>query len=181
MSASRWAPMISRSSGGPLICLSAPLRRPPVHWALYGCYGGSRETSVADPVRYEGKWRRSSGSSLAALGLRGLLGGAALDEYRLLIQGGSKGERCLSCSPAAGPEAALLVWGFKVEAGSGSVLTARRSQKKKSWHMGVQDFWGQAPLGKKGITGCLSLPSALDAALSPTQGDWDTRHPWGGL
>ncbi len=62
-----------------------------------------------------------------------------------------------------------------------SVLTARRSQKKKSWHMGVQDFWGQAPLGKKGVTGCLSLPSALDAALSPTQGDWDTRHPWGGL
>ncbi len=37
---------------------------------------------------------------------------AALDEYRLLIQGGSKGERCLSRSPAAGPEAALLVWDF---------------------------------------------------------------------
>ncbi len=81
-------------------------------------YGGSGETSVADPVRYEGKRRRSSGSSLAALGLRGLLGGATLDEYRLFIQGGSKGERCLSCSPAAGPEAALLVWDFKVEAGS---------------------------------------------------------------
>ncbi len=43
---------------------------------------------------------------------------AALDEYRLLIQGGSKGERCLSRSPAAEPEAALLVWDFKVEAGS---------------------------------------------------------------
>ncbi len=37
---------------------------------------------------------------------------------RLLIQGGSKGERCLSRSPAAEPEAALLVWDFKVEAGS---------------------------------------------------------------
>ncbi len=83
--------------------------------------------------------------------------------------------------PRGGARSSTTRLGLQVEAGSGSVLTARRSQKKKSWHMGVQDFWGQAPLGKKGITGCLSLPSALDAALSPTQGDWDTRHPWGGL
>ncbi|KAL0199702.1 hypothetical protein M9458_002889, partial [Cirrhinus mrigala] len=85
---------ISLSSGGPLICLSMPLRRPPAP---------SGETSLADPVRHERKgqglppgcpafafWpvrrrrqlrRRQvpggSDSSLAALQLTGLLGGSS--------------------------------------------------------------------------------------------------------
>ncbi len=91
---------------------------------------------MADPVRYEGKRRRSSGSSLAALGLRGLLGGAALDEYRLLIQGGSKGERCLSCSPAAGPEAVLLVWASKSKPDLGPYLWLGGPRRKSP------DTWG---------------------------------------
>ncbi len=109
MSASMWAPMISRSSGGPLICLSAPLRRPPVllgalwlrwwqrrdicgwpcqiwrtktgsaNWTprshLLAC-SATLSTRLSTGFRRRvSKRRRSSGSSLAALGLRGLLGG----------------------------------------------------------------------------------------------------------
>ncbi len=111
MSVSRWAPMISRSSGGPLICLSAPLRRPPVPlgalWLLWwqrrdicgwpcqiwrtktgSAYWTPRSRLLACSAtlstrlstgfrRRVSKWRRSSGSSLAALGLRGLLGGSS--------------------------------------------------------------------------------------------------------
>ncbi len=107
MSASRWAPMISRSSGGPLICLSAPLRRPAVplgalwllwwqrrdicgwpcqiwrtktgsaYWTprsrLLACSATLLTRSSTGFRRRVSKRRRSSGSSLAALGLRGLL------------------------------------------------------------------------------------------------------------
>ncbi len=51
-----------------------------------------------------------------------------------------------------------------------SVLTARRSQKKKSWHMGVQDFWGQAPLGKKGVTVPISPQCPRRCAQSDARG-----------
>ncbi len=51
-----------------------------------------------------------------------------------------------------------------------SVLTARRSQKKKSWHMGVQDFWGQAPLGKKGVTVPISPQCPWRCAQSDARG-----------
>ncbi len=125
------------------------------------------------------KRRRSSGSSLAALGLRGLL-----DSSPRRVPAPHTGRLKRRALPLALPRRSQ-----KQRYSSGtsrskpdlrSVLTARRSQKKKSWHMGVQDFWGQAPLGKKGVTGCLSPQCPRRCAQSDARG---LRHtsPWGGL
>ncbi len=64
-------------------------------------YQEARKQAVAFPAV-------SISVSSAVLYSRGCWAGAAPTVYQLLIQGDSKAERCLLCSPAAGPRSTTL-------------------------------------------------------------------------
>ncbi len=125
------------------------------------------------------KRRRSGGSSLAALGLRGL--GSSPRRVPAPHTGRLKRRALPLALPRGGARSSATRLGLQGRSriwGPCLRLGGPRRRSPDTW--GCRTSEGRPLWGRKELQ-CLSLPSALDAALSPTQGDWDTRHPWGGL
>ncbi len=89
------------------------------------------------------------GSSLTALGLRGLLGRAALDEYRLLIQGGSKGDAASRAPPRRGQKQHYSSGASKSKLDLGPYLRLGGPRRKSPDTWGCRTSEGRPLWGRK--------------------------------